>query len=240
MTTSFLRRAVFTALTAALTAACDGDRRDPPRTSQAPLSHVPPVLADLADPGADSAFAGAPPPRFRMLARAYGRDPEPVVYTATAVAGWRSIVSTRIQRQDAEPATAVDDWLCGPWDLYLQLHVHLAHGLGDPRPVITRYRVSAVRGRLFPLAVGNRLRFLEVQQAETDDRIFPPRSQPVEMRVIGVLGAYTGSNPPVPGPVYVIETREGDGLYPDTIHYAPAIGAAVRLSAHDQHLVSWR
>lgn len=215
-----------------------------------------------ADPAAlaalDEAFARAPAPAFRTLRRAEFRDGRPVpggehLYTVRQVDGWRSTVRDSASSESAAPA--LEEQMEGAFDLFRDGWSYTASFGPDARlrtrGVLRLVSIANVEGRLFPLAAGNRLRFDAVSRGAAltagENRASEERAS-YDFRVIGREGRYDASNPAVPGPVYLIDVRvarETAAPLHLEVHYAPALGAAVRIRAldaapaRDERLIGW-
>jgi len=208
-------------------------------------------------------FGAAPPPAFRSMRRVEileltGTQTGEHVYTVSKADGWRSVVresathTMGMPGRTTIPALKVDNEMSGPLDLF---HLTMDTEMSGASRALTGSgvaEVSGVEGRLFPLAVGNHLRFEALEggsvhagrlDRETADRYV------YEFTVTGVEDGYNESTPAVPGPIYVIDLQIKDPEYGEDqqfeVHYAPALGAAVRVLTRgdapptDEHLVSW-
>lgn len=203
-----------------------------------PLMQVPPRPGDIPGGGADSAFGGAPPPRFTTLTRATGEGRANVTtYEVVAAQGWRSVLRTREELEVGGQVYTSEEWIGGAFDLYRLVFVHRGGG----ETGIQRIRVSHVRGRLFPLAVGNTLRIHTSAETQQFGRVYRSAGE-YEFRVTGTTGAYAHATPAIPGPVYVIELRSPQAETPLIVHYAPELGAAVYRGGGDtygERVVAW-
>jgi hypothetical protein len=104
--------------------------------------------------------------------------------------------------------------------------------------------VRAIEGNLFPLAVGNRLRFVCEISNKSSGRDYPTETNTFVFTVLDTTSEYRSGRLQVPGPVFVIR-REAPGdtaLDPLTIHYSPELGTAVliRRPRYEERLRSWR
>ena len=214
----------------------------------------------------EAVFGGTPEPAFRSMQRAVtlevtGTRVGEHRYRVHEANGWRSVVQDSSThgmpgppgRPEAAISQVTDQTLEGPLDLFhLASRSSMTVGRGQASADTRVVAISEVQGRLFPLAVGNHLRFQALEGGAV--QVGPMTGSPTqpyvyEFRVTGVEGAYAGSTPAVPGPVYVIEVRRKDLLYGEDgmseVHYAPALGAAVRVRTldglpTDERLVSWQ
>ncbi|HEU4556812.1 MAG TPA: hypothetical protein VFS20_03145 [Longimicrobium sp.] len=214
-------------------------------------------------------FGAAPAPAFRSMRRVVMLDigdgsgstqNGEHFYTVQEANGWQSVVrdsAVYAVPGGTEPATVVLKVASGPLDLFELSMDHPTSGAdsADARDADARdnvREVSGVEGRLFPLAVGNRLRFETLEGGlVTAGQLDRPTadSYVYEFTVTRQGGDYVGAMPTVPGPVYVIDvqvqdTKYGHGRHLE-VHYAPALGAAVRVRTlgdgppTDERLTSW-
>jgi hypothetical protein len=209
-------------------------------------------------------FGAAPAPAFTSMRRVVRMVGDELgdeqtgehFYTVQEANGWRSVVRDSavyaMPGVDTMPPTVVLEVASGPVDLF---DLWMTHTMSDPAPAAADgnvKEVSGVEGRLFPLAVGNRLRFETLEggvvtagkldRATADTYVY-------EFTVTGQEEGYVTPIPAVPGPVYVIDVRVEDTRHGQSrhlvVHYAPALGAAVRIRAlgdappTDERLVSW-
>jgi hypothetical protein len=211
----------------------------------------------------ESLFGAAPAPRFRGMRRVEylemtGTPTGEHRYRVRQANGWRSVVQDSATREMPQPpgrpgmTNLTVQEMGGPLDLFRCTWQYvMTVGRGRASAETRVVALSGVQGRLFPLAVGNRLRFQALSagqlaagpmdRAQTETHVY-------EFHVTGVEGGYAGSTPAVPGPVYVIEVQVKDPRYGEDrvleVHYAPALGAAVRVRdlsgpGTDERLVSW-
>jgi hypothetical protein len=210
-----------------------------------PIMSLPPRLGDIPAGAADSAFAGAPLPRFTSLTRVRrsSRGEDTITYSVVAARGWRSVLHLGQEHDFGTLPSGSDQWFGGAWDLYDGVFARRARNDGRPEPLTLRRRihVTAVRGRLFPLAVGNRLAFRTSWEVQVNRRVKRTLKQEVELRVTGVTGTFADSTPAIPGPVFVIERRTRRGGTPEVVHYAPELGTAVSSDGpfRGERLIAW-
>jgi hypothetical protein len=209
-------------------------------------------------------FGDAPAPAFtsmRRVVRVVGEElgdeqTGEHFYTVQKADGWRSVVRDSavftVPGVDTAPPTVVLKVARGPLDLF---ELWMSFTMSDTAPAAADgdvREVSGVEGRLFPLAVGNRLRFEtlegglvtagELDRATANTYVY-------EFNVTGQEEGYGTPIPAVPGPVYVIDVQVEDTRLGESrhlvVHYAPALGAAVRIRTlgdgppTDERLVSW-
>lgn len=193
-------------------------------------------------------FGAAPAPAFRSMRRVVMIDigdgsgsaqQGAHFYTVQEANGWQSVVrdsAVYAVPGSTEPGTVVLKVASGPLDLF-ELSTSFMESGADSADTRDNVReVTGVEGRLFPLAVGNRLRFEtlvgglvtagELDRATADSYVY-------EFTVTRQEDGYVGATPAVPGPVYVIDvqvqdTKLGENRHLE-VHYAPALGAAVRV-----------
>ncbi|HSU17347.1 hypothetical protein [Longimicrobium sp.] len=240
---------------------------DPSAALPAPAPAAAPATAKGgAAAGEEALFGAAPKPAFRSMRRAdflelNGMRTREHLYTVREGSGWRSVVRDSAVMEMELPGgpmpqlrTVMDQQLGGALDLFRDAWSYtMATGSADTRRASADTRVLAVtgaQGRLFPLAVGNRLTFRTVESGGVEVAGWA-RGQAggdgYELVVTGMEGDYTASEPAVPGPVYVIDvkvTSEDEDEHFE-VHYAPALGAAVRIRtlgdapASEERLISW-
>lgn len=208
------------------------------------LSAPRPTAAEVrAAPGLDSVFAGAPPPRFRVLEydEVSPGPPSSLTETVASADGWRTLRQERRETSfDGRVVRTSDAWVAGAAGL-MDDYSRDAEFWGTETTWATGIR--GIRGRLFPLAVGNRLQFTcDVHTLSRRERS-RPQAVTFVFTVTGTTDEYAHATPAIPGPVYVIRREvPGDTLRdPITVHYAPALGTAVLTSDpdHDTRLRAW-
>lgn len=193
--------------------------------------------------GLDAMWAGAPQPRFSTLRRVVVMRDHPGApgdTTATSLSTlvrreqWRSVVHTEEHARRPPPSVTTQDEV-GVFDLMEAAWTTELRARDDlwTRTVSRIESAWNVQGKLFPLAVGNRLRFeLELRQdTETPHgRLSPERTRRrYEYVVTGTTDRWARSTPAVPGRVFVIRFRmDGDiGPMVSELHYSEALGVAV-------------
>jgi hypothetical protein len=208
-----------------------------------PILHFPPTLDDIPGGGADSAFSGAPPPRFTSLTWSDGAGTT-TVDSLVATRGWRSIVRTRV---DVGPDLGWEDWSGAVPGLWPVVSARRMREQAEP-VAMTRHTIDDVRGQLFPLAVGNHLSFRARTELQYMGRWRDHGRRYFDLRVTGLTTAYANANPAVPGPVFVIESRSDrndrsdvDGE-PIVLHFAQALGTVISRYGPEgqaERLVEW-
>ncbi|HET7461340.1 MAG TPA: hypothetical protein VFJ82_08820 [Longimicrobium sp.] len=208
-------------------------------------------------------FGAAPAPAFRTMRRVEILELTDTqtgehVYTVREANGWRSVVHETARHLmpvpggATAPALTIETEMGGPLDLFRLTRGTEIRSAATAASESRVAEVSGVEGRLFPLAVGNHLRFEALEggsvQAGRLDRETADRYV-YEFTVTGVEDGWNQSTPAVPGPVYVIDLQIKDPKYGEDqqfeVHYAPALGAAVRVRTlgdappTDERLVSW-
>jgi hypothetical protein len=237
--------------------------------------HAPPIAAAASAPapsaaaarGEEALFGAAPRPAFRTLRRAEflelnGQRLREHVYTVRDGASWRSAVRDSVMDDEHGPpglpvaARRTESEMHGTLDLFRDFWSYSMSVDGDGTRLATAATsvtdITGASGRLFPLAVGNRLAFRTVERgtaAVSGMGRDETRSTSWELRVTGVEAGYPASTPAVPGPVYVIDVVMDGGSADESqhleVHYAPALGAAVRICTLDEgpgteeRLISW-
>ncbi|HEX6750781.1 MAG TPA: hypothetical protein VF092_26075 [Longimicrobium sp.] len=231
-----------------------------------PVAAAPTTSAPLG--AMEELFGAAPPPAFRTMRRdeileMSGEVMRRHAYTVGQMDRWRSVVSDSVVMNVPQPPgpgaaqsqlgefrlRGAMDLFRDAWGYRLMVSGPAARAEASTRVV----EITGVQGRLFPLAVGNRLRFRAVEHGSVElaGRVRPEaKVVTYEMRVTGMdRQAYSASTPAVPGPVYVIDLQASAGAPDESrhvqVHYAPALGAAVRIRtlgegpATEERLVSW-
>jgi len=110
--------------------------------------------------------------------------------------------------------------------------------------------ISHVRGKLFPLAVGNRLSFhytdLMTKSRRSERAQFVDAGKMV-YQVIARYRRYQGSRNPVPGPIYAIKvsktTEKNSGLVPQYVYYfSPKLGWYIQADYYSKgkHMATYR
>ena len=244
-------------------AAATLSRADAPRAPAAPARMAPVSMAEALD----GMFAAAPAPAWKSMRRTVflemnGKPMGEHVYTLEDAAGWRATVrdSSDVDPQRAgsplpTPPSATDAQVQGAMDLFAESQAYsrtTAAGSMRERTILRLAALNGVEGRLFPLAVGNRLAFAAesrgAMQAAGENRA-TTRAERYEFRVTGRAEGFTEAQPAVAGPVYAIEvkvtTPDGIGDRHLEVHYAPSLGAAVRVRDlatapfTEERLTSW-
>lgn len=196
-----------------------------------------------AGKGLDPIWAGAPQPRFSTLRRVVVMRDHPGApgdTTATSLSTlmrqkqWQSVVHTEEHARHPPPSvTTVDE--AGVFDL-MEVTWTTELRARDDLWERTDYQIESTRnveGKLFPLAVGNRLRFdlqLRQERDTPHGRLSPERTRRrYEYVVTGTTDRWARSTPAVPGRVFVIRfSMDGDtGPMVSELHYSEALGFAV-------------
>lgn len=212
-------------------------------------------------------FGAAPAPAFSSMRRVATLQIDDEIgpvqsgehfYTVQEANGWQSVVrDSAVYAMPVPDAATAPEMVVlkvagGPLDLFELSMSFTTSGAGTAAAESNVREVSGVEGRLFPLAVGNRLRFETLEgglvMAGKLDRATAD-AYTYEFTVTGQEDGYNGSTPAVPGPVYVIDVQVQDTKYGESrhleVHYAPALGAAVRVRTlgdappTDERLVTW-
>lgn len=212
---------------------------------------LPKFGVSAAESAMEPLFGAAPAPAFRSMRRVLTLDLGDQLgstqtgehfYTVQEANGWQSVVrdsavhALPMPDGTTGPGMVVLKVAGGPLDLFELSMSFTMSGAGTAAAEGGVREVTGVEGRLFPLAVGNRLRFQTLEggvvmagkldRATADAYVY-------EFNVTGQEDGYDGSAPAVPGPVYVIDVQVKDPRYGEDrhleVHYAPALGAAVRV-----------
>lgn len=214
------------------------DRAGPRREPSAPR----PTPAEAAgDPRLVQAFLGVPAPAFRAAEYASGRTV--LLDSVVEVVGARSLRRVRAGTElpNGRRILFQDSWRAGAAGLFEDFQRD-ANGLSLETWWTTGVR--AVEGKLFPLAVGNRLRLVCEIHNRSSESDYPTETDTFVFTVVDTTNEYRSGPVQVPGPVFVIE-REAPGdtaIDPLTIHYSPHLGTAVliRRPGSEERLRSWR
>jgi hypothetical protein len=203
----------------------------------------PPRPGNVVGEGLDAVWTGAPQPRFSTLRRvvvmrdhsdAPGDTTDTSVSTLVRWEQWRSVVHTEEHARRGPPSLTTQDEV-GVFDLMEAAWTTELRARDDlwTRTISRIESAWNVEGRLFPLAVGNRLRF-EIQLRQDTEtphgRLSPERTQRgYEYVVTGTTDRWARSTPAVPGRVFVIRfSMDGEiGPMVSELHYSEALGVAV-------------
>lgn len=220
----------------------------------------PPRPGDVAGKGLDAVWAGAPQPRISTLRRivvmrdhpgAPGDTAAITVSTLVRREEWRSVVHTEEHARRGPPSVTTQDEV-GVFDLMEASWTTELRAREDlwTRTVSRIESVWNVEGKLFPLAVGNRLRFQIQLRQDTETahgRLSPERTQrSYEYVVTGTTDRWARSTPAVPGRVFMIRfSMDGEiGPMVSELHYSEALGVAVfeseDLAKRDEGLTGMR
>ncbi|HEX6576125.1 MAG TPA: hypothetical protein VF042_14250 [Gemmatimonadaceae bacterium] len=208
---------------------------------RAPSAPRPTAAEAAGDSVLGRLFADAPAPSFRIAEYASGSTV--LVDSVADVDGARSLrlIRAATELPNGRRILFRESWRAGAAGVLEDFQRDAENGSLE---TWWTTGVRAVEGKLFPLAVGNKLRLVCEIHNRSSASDYPTETNTFVFTVTDTTSAYRTGSLQVPGPVFVIQ-REAPGdtaLDPLTIHYSPELGTAVliRRPEYEERLRSWR